>query len=308
MQGVTLRGRLSFCRKRTCNVGSISLVCVQISRLKLNLRDWSLCTIFFFGLVQNLHWKQTYWWWWWVSCSVLWMNDLQVLPQYLIEEIINRLENARNIAIARCVCKSFNEAAVRVQSIRIVCLNEYHDRVRAERRVPTTNLNLNLSSNPNPNPNTNANERANSSAAASTSTSSNTVNNNRLATSTNNNNNDETRRHTVSPSVPSVLNERKVLMFREVVVKVLKNMPCLGQLRIEIEPRLQSKQVPEGERRKTDHWLSDQLYLKKWIPFVKDTLQYLCIIDYAQQAIMRRTPILKLLSLHCEWKFTLLSL
>jgi hypothetical protein len=223
------------------------------------------------------------------------MFDLQTLPPCLIEEIINRLENARNIALARCVCKSFNNAAAQVKSIRIVCLKEYHDRLRPVTPVPTTNNNLN--SNPNPNPN----DRAESSAAGSTSSSSShTVNNNTLATTTNNNNNDETKRHALLPSVPLVLNERKALMFREVVVKVLKNKPCLVQLRIEIEPRLQSKPVPEGERRKTDHWLSDQLYLKQWIPSVKYTLQHLCIIDYAQQAIMRRTQILKLLSLHCE--------
>lgn len=225
------------------------------------------------------------------------MYDPQTLPPCLIEEIINRLENARNIALARCVCKSFNKAAEQVKSIRIVCLKEYHDRLRAEIRVPTTTNNLNSNSNSNPN----LNERAESSAAASTSSSSShTVDNNTLATTTNNNNNDETRRHAFLPFVPLVLNERKALMFREVVVKVLKNKPCLVQLRIEVEPRLQSKQVPEGERRKTDHWLSDQLYLKQWIPSVKDTLQHLCIIDYAQQAIMRRTQILKLLSLHCE--------
>ena len=228
------------------------------------------------------------------------MYDPQTLPPCLIEEIINRLENARNIALARCVCKSFNNAAAQVKSIRIVCLKEYHDRLRPpEARVPTTNNDLNSNSTPNPN----ANDRAESSAAASTSSSSShTVNNNTLATTTTNssNNNDETRRHVFLPSVPLVLNERKALMFREVVVKVLKKKPCLVQLRIEIEPRLQSKQVPEGERRKTDHWLSDQLYLKQWIPCVKDTLQHLCIIDYAQQAIMRRTQILKLLSLHCE--------
>lgn len=224
------------------------------------------------------------------------MYDPQTLPPCLIEEIINRLENARNIALARCVCKSFNEAAARVKSIRIVCLKEYHDRLRAVIRVPSTNNNLNSNSDPNPNPN----ERAESSTAVLTSSSSShTVNSNTLATTTNNNN-DETRRRALLPFVPLVLNERRPLMFREVVVKILKNKPCLLQIRIEIEPRLQSKQVPEGERRKTDHWLSDQLYLKQWIPSVKDTLQHLCIIDYVQQAIMRRTQILKLLSLHCE--------
>ena len=87
-------------------------------------------------------------------------------------------------------------------------------------------------------------------------------------------------------------------------VQVLKDRRFLVQLRIEFEPRLESKCIPEGERRKTDHWLIDPLlHPKQWIPLVKDTSRQLCIVDYGQVLIMRRTQILKLLSQNCEWLF-----
>lgn len=199
-----------------------------------------------------------------------------MLPEYLLEDIINRLENAKNIALASCVCTSFKEAGKIVKSLRIVCLNEYHVGARAER------------------PPSNFNQRVDSSASTSQ------IVNNSASTSShilhNAARNDDDDGYSSS-------DERRPLIFRDLVVKVLKGKRCLVQLRIEIEPRLQSKSVPEGERRKTDHWLSDPLHLKQWIPSVKDTLQHLCIVDYGQQAIMRRTQILKLLSQNCEWLF-----
>ena len=175
------------------------------------------------------------------------------------------------------MCKSFSEAVKKIKSLRIVCLNEYHVGARAER--PPSNLNL----------------RSDSSA----STSSQIVNNG-ASTSSHILQNSATN---VDEDGYSSSEERRPLIFRDLVVKVLKDKHSLNQLRIEIEPRLQSKSVPEGERRKTDHWLSDPLHLKQWIPSVQNTLQHLCIVDYGQQAIMRRTQILKLLSQNCEWLF-----
>jgi hypothetical protein len=95
--------------------------------------------------------------------------------------------------------------------------------------------------------------------------------------------------------------EFSFLVFRDVVVDFLREKRFLLQLRIEIESRLQSKSVPVPERRRTDFWLSDPFHLMRWVPSVQATLQHLCIVDYGQQAIMRRTTILKILSQNCEF-------
>ncbi|KAH8954184.1 hypothetical protein BDL97_08G066300 [Sphagnum fallax] len=88
--------------------------------------------------------------------------------------------------------------------------------------------------------------------------------------------------------------------FRQVLEHDLRSKRCLIQLRIEIDPKLQSKSVPAEERRECDLWLSDPLHLIKWVPSVGKTLQHLCIVDYGIQAIMRKSSILKILSQHCK--------
>jgi hypothetical protein len=98
----------------------------------------------------------------------------------------------------------------------------------------------------------------------------------------------------------SKTNEHTIMLFREVLEQELSAKPWIQQLRVEIEPKLQSKSVTADERQMTDHWLSDPRHLKKWVPSVGLTLQHLCIVDYGQQAIMRQSTILTILSQHCE--------
>ncbi|CAM6016127.1 unnamed protein product [Sphagnum balticum] len=77
----------------------------------------------------------------------------------------------------------------------------------------------------------------------------------------------------------------------------LFSKPCVVQLRVEIELNLQSKSVPAEEQALL---LSNPRQLKKWVPSTGNTLQHLCIIDYGQQAIMKKSSILQILSRHCK--------
>jgi hypothetical protein len=92
-----------------------------------------------------------------------------------------------------------------------------------------------------------------------------------------------------------------VEVFRQAVERDLLNKSRIQQLRIEIEPKLQSKSVDADEREHSDFWLSDPDHLRIWVPSVAQTLQHLCIVDYGQQAIVRVSPILKLLSHYCKF-------
>lgn len=194
------------------------------------------------------------------------------LPQYLLEDIFNRLavENASYIASAVCVCKSFKEAGSRVRSVRLICLNKYHEAVRAGITLPNSSL-----------------DSKGGEASTSSSTS--------IAAAP------APAPVVTSDEEASVSgDEKSLLIFRNVVVDFLKGKPLLLQIRIEIEAKLQSKTVPEAERRRTDFWLSDPFHVIRWIPSVQASLQHLCIVDYGQQAIMRRTSILKILSQNCK--------
>jgi hypothetical protein len=76
---------------------------------------------------------------------------------------------------------------------------------------------------------------------------------------------------------------------------------CVARLRVEIEPELQCKSVRKEEQ---PLWLSNPLQLKKWVPSTGKTLQHLCIIDYGQQAIMKTSSILEILSRYCEFSIS----
>ncbi len=81
----------------------------------------------------------------------------------------------------------------------------------------------------------------------------------------------------------------------------LLSKQCVVQLRVEIELELQSKSVPMEEQAL---WLMNPLQLKKWVPSTGRTLQHLCIIDYGQQAIMKTSSILEILSRYCEFSIS----
>jgi hypothetical protein len=72
---------------------------------------------------------------------------------------------------------------------------------------------------------------------------------------------------------------------------------CVAELRVEIELKLQSKAIPAEEQTLL---LSNPRQLMKWVPRTGNTLQHLCIIDYGQQAMMKTSSILKILSRHCK--------
>jgi hypothetical protein len=95
-------------------------------------------------------------------------------------------------------------------------------------------------------------------------------------------------------------NKVEPIFFRHLVPEILRKTKCIVRLWIEIDSKLQSKKVPDGERVFTDHWLTDPLKVNKWIPFVQTTLQDLCIVDYGQQAISRPSSLLAILSQTCK--------
>ncbi|KAG0601366.1 hypothetical protein M758_11G104800 [Ceratodon purpureus] len=179
-------------------------------------------------------------------------SSIQSAPQYLLEDIINRLEDARIIANVQLVCKDFWGAGNRVRSLRFIVLDVYHERART---IDVSSLRTGILGQSN-------------GGEASTSR---------------------------DPQYGG-----PQLRFKDQLVKILEKKHFLVQLRVEVESKLQAKTVPEDEKRRTDFWISDPYFVKKWIPSMKLTLEHLCIVDYGQQAIMRRSTIIKILSENCK--------
>ncbi|XP_024359856.1 F-box/LRR-repeat protein At4g29420 isoform X1 [Physcomitrium patens] len=175
------------------------------------------------------------------SCSAGRQADGRALelPQYIVDEIVNCVEDARDIAKLSVTCKAFQEASHNVRSMHLKVLNEDHERAR----IP------------------------------------------------------------VDMSSPNSGSQRRNL--KDTVVNIVSKKRHVERLRIEVEPRLQSKEVPENERRRTDFWMSDPYFVREWLPRLGATLQHLCIVDYGKQAIMRRSSVLKIISHNCKLVKTL---
>lgn len=88
--------------------------------------------------------------------------------------------------------------------------------------------------------------------------------------------------------------------FKEQFLKIMKNKDHIVQLRIIVEAKLQSKIVPEGDNHGADFWQTDPWFLKQWLPGMGLSPQHLSIVDYEQQAILRRSSIISA-SMSCEY-------
>lgn len=88
--------------------------------------------------------------------------------------------------------------------------------------------------------------------------------------------------------------------FEEQFLKIMKNKHHIVQLRIIVEAKLQSKIVPEGDNHRADFWQTDPWFLKQWLPGMGLSPQHLSIVDYEQQAILRRSSIISA-SMSCEY-------
>ena len=183
-------------------------------------------------------------------------RTMSKLPQHVLEDILERLQDARHIAKAKLVCKEFWEAGNNVRSLRFVVLDECHERAR-NRVEKRSTLRWPMSGNQ-----ASVSDGGGSNSAGSS-------------------------QHVHDGG------------FKTQMVEILK-MHDLVQLRVEIESKLQAKTVPEDERQRTDFWMSDPWFLMKWLPGMGSTLQHLSIVDYGQQAIMRRSSIVRILSQSCE--------
>jgi hypothetical protein len=174
------------------------------------------------------------------------------MPDCLVIEKLNRLEDARYTASAKFVCKDFWHAGKQVRLLRFFVLEMYHAMARA------LDLQSDFSG--------------------------------KLAVSDGGQSSSSQENH----------GERSKLKYKDQVVHILLQYQFLVQLRIEVEPLLQAKTVPDDEKRKTDFWMSDPNYVKKWLPPMSSTLEHICIVDHGQQAILRNSSIMRVLSQHCK--------
>ncbi|KAG6551832.1 hypothetical protein Mapa_006650 [Marchantia paleacea] len=91
-----------------------------------------------------------------------------------------------------------------------------------------------------------------------------------------------------------------VTPFKQTVLSMVKNLTCVETLRLEIDENVQQSRFKEDEVDRASLWLSESSFVNCWLPPVSETLTSLTLIDYGPQAIFHSSPLLLLLSKHCQ--------
>lgn len=81
---------------------------------------------------------------------------------------------------------------------------------------------------------------------------------------------------------------------------MLGRVKDVKHLRIEVDQEMQANLFQKEEIHMVDFWLSEPMFVRKWVSACFRTLQHLTVVDYGQQAIMRQSPILRVLSENCK--------
>jgi hypothetical protein len=202
----------------------------------------------------------------------------ETLPVEVLSDIINRVEDARDLANCMATSKALSDAVKQVNTLHLVCLKHYYDlaRERFPIRPPCSYLE--------------SEEDEHCYEMASSSQDSCCAG----------------RHYTPSPRhCSSSSSEHHVPLIRHVSFKsaclnMLTHVNDVERLRIEVDQEMQANQLIKEEIHMVDFWLSEPMFVRKWTSACGHSLQHLTLVDYGQQAIMRQTPILRILSETCR--------
>lgn len=88
--------------------------------------------------------------------------------------------------------------------------------------------------------------------------------------------------------------------FKNACLNMLHHVNQVEQLRIEVDSEMQANLFQKEEIHMVDFWLSEPMFVRKWVSLCKHSLRHLTVVDYGQQAIMRQSPIVRVLSETCK--------
>lgn len=206
---------------------------------------------------------------------------LQVLPLHMHVKILNCVKDARDLANCMAVSKGMYDAVRYIQNLNLVCLKKYYHLQR---------------------------ERCPIRAAANSDDEDEAE-----EEETDVENDDEDERGKDDDCCggstprqfppPHACQYPHHIPFKQVCLDMLEHADTVEQLRIEIEPEMQANPFQKDELHLVDFWLSEPMFVRKWVSHCSQSLQHLCLVDYGQQAIMRQSPIVRILSEHCKLRW-----
>jgi hypothetical protein len=207
----------------------------------------------------------------------------EALPLDVQVEILNRVADARGLASCMATSRSMKQAVKSVQSLNLICRKRDYEITRALNPVKP------------PSPYSDDEDDMDSDESDEEEEHSD---------SDSDEEDDECCGGSASGAGPSRESSSSSISqdhvpFKNACLQMLKHADKVEKLRLEIEPEMQANPFQKDEIHLVDFWLSEPAFARKWVDLCSRTLQHLSLVDYGQQAIMRQSPILRILSEKC---------
>jgi hypothetical protein len=216
-------------------------------------------------------------------------GGLQALPVHVISDIINKVKDAKDLANCMATSKTMNEAVQDVRSLSLVCRKRYYDlaRERFPIRRPCSiedeegDDDDETGSDDDSGDSEEEEEEATCEWSAAPQA--------------------EVCCGRAAPRHPNSSKQLPVhVSFKNACLNMLRHVRQVEQLRIEVDVEMQANLFQKEEIHMVDFWLSEPLFVRKWLSLCSHSLRHLTLVDYGQQAIMRQSPIVRVLSETCK--------
>lgn len=218
----------------------------------------------------------------------------EALPHHVLSDIINRVEDARDLANCMATSKSMNEAVSQVRTLTLICKKQYYDLAR--KRFPVHPCSYSDSEDDDDEEEEEQSEEEEEEEDTESE-------NEEEDESENEDCCEMSKAMSMSScgkySPPHCRPFPVHVSFKNACLNMLRHVDSVEELRIEVDQEMQGNMLLKEEIHMVDFWLSEPMFVRKWVSECRQSLKHLTLVDYGQQAIMRQSPIVRILSETC---------
>ena len=221
---------------------------------------------------------------------------MQALPGHVLSDIINKVKDARDLANCMATSKTMNVAVQEVRSLSLVCRKRYYDLARE--RFPIRRP-CSISDDEDEETDSDDSDGGEEEEDDETCEWSAPI-------APHPNQNASCTRGAAAPARPPHAGSGSSkqlpvhVSFKNACLNMLRHANHVEQLRIEVDMEMQANLFQKEEIHMVDFWFSEPVFVRKWVSLCSHSLRHLTLVDYGQQAIMRQSPIVRVLSETCK--------
>ena len=226
---------------------------------------------------------------------------------HVLSVIVNKVEDARDLANCMATSKAMNDAVTEAKTLHLVCRKHYYDLAR-ERFPIRPPCSYSESEEEDEEEETESEEDSDEDDEEECCEMSRSMS---MAHSSNHQPSQDSccagkyytparLYHSSSSEHHGPIQLIRHVSFKGACMNMLGHVHDVERLRIEVDQEMQANLLIKEEIHMVDFWLSEPTFVRKWVSLCSHSLRHLTLVDYGQQAIMRQSPIIRILSETCK--------